>query len=155
MESFQRLKGVLARLSVLAKVCPGDTLCLYYAVSEYVVSSVLLKEDKKGIQCSIFFTSRVLRGAKSRYPEVEKKALVVVCVAWRLCSYFQAHRVVVVTSDTHKKILHAPAAIGRLILWAVELSEFDIEYVPKMAIKAQVLAEVLADFAEGEGEESE
>lgn len=80
-KSFQRLKEVLAQLHVLTKVCPRDTLYLYCPVSEYAVSSVLLKEDEEGIQRPIFFTSRVLSGAESWYPEVEKKALAVLCVA--------------------------------------------------------------------------
>lgn len=45
-EFFQKLKKVLARLPVLTKVCPGDTMYLYYAVSDYAVNSVLLKEDE-------------------------------------------------------------------------------------------------------------
>lgn len=114
---------------------------LYYVVSDYAVSSILLKEDKEGIQRPIVFTSRVLRGAESRYPEVKKKALAVVCVAQRLRPYFQAHHVDVVMSDPLRKILHGPIAVGRLIPWVVELSEFDIEYVPRKAIKDHVLVE--------------
>ena len=32
--------------------------------------------------------------------------------------------------------MNKPDAIGGLIQWAVELSEFDIEYRPRQAIKA-------------------
>lgn len=42
-----------------------------------------------------------------------------------------------------------------MILWAIELSEFDVEYVPRKAIKAQVLVEMLAEFVEGECKELE
>lgn len=62
---------------------------------------------------------------------------------------------VIERSDLLKKILHWLTSVRRLIPWAVELSEFDIEYVPKKAIKAQVPAKVLANFVEGEGEEPE
>ena len=37
-------------------------------------------------------------------------------------------------------------AVGRLIQWAVELSEFDIKYLPRNAIKAQVLVDIIAEF---------
>ena len=37
-------------------------------------------------------------------------------------------------------------AAGRLIQWAVELSEFDIRYQPRHAIKAQALADFIAEF---------
>ena len=36
-------------------------------------------------------------------------------------------------------------AAGRLIQWAIELSEFDIKYLPRHAIKAQALADFIAD----------
>jgi hypothetical protein len=39
-----------------------------------------------------------------------------------------------------------PDAVGRLIQWAIELSEFDIEYRPRQAIKAQALADFIAEF---------
>lgn len=77
------------------------------------------------------------------------------CAAQRLRPYFQAYHVVFVTSDPLRKILHGLGATGRLILWILELSKFDIEYLPRKAIKAQVLAEVLADFTKGENEEPE
>jgi hypothetical protein len=37
-------------------------------------------------------------------------------------------------------------AAGRLIQWAIELSELDIEYFPRQAIKAQALADFIAEF---------
>ena len=35
---------------------------------------------------------------------------------------------------------------GRLIQWAVELSEFDIKYQLRHAIKAQALADFIVEF---------
>ena len=37
-------------------------------------------------------------------------------------------------------------ATGRMVQWAIELSQFDIEYLPKTAIKAQALADFIAEF---------
>ena len=37
-------------------------------------------------------------------------------------------------------------AIGRMVQWVVELSQFDIEYNPRIAIKAQALANFIAEF---------
>ena len=37
-------------------------------------------------------------------------------------------------------------AAGRLIQWTVELSEFDIKYQPRHAIKSQALADFIAEF---------
>ncbi|KAK0575737.1 hypothetical protein LWI29_006119 [Acer saccharum] len=37
---------------------------------------------------------------------------------------------------------------GRLTKWAIELSEFDVEYLPWTAIKAQAVADFVAEFTE-------
>ena len=37
-------------------------------------------------------------------------------------------------------------ATGRLIQWAVELSEFDIKYLPRHAIKTQALIDFIVEF---------
>lgn len=54
------------------------------------------------------------------------------------------------TKNPLKNVLQGPEEVGRLILYVIELSEFNIEYVPRKAIKAQVVTKVLADFVEGE-----
>ena len=46
-----------------------------------------------------------------------------------------------------KQVLHKPEVFGRLMKWAIELSEFDIRYKPKTAIKGQVLADFVMEFA--------
>ena len=46
----------------------------------------------------------------------------------------------------HKKAMNKLEAIGWLIQWAVELSEFDIRYQPRHAIKVQALADFIAEF---------
>jgi len=40
-------------------------------------------------------------------------------------------------------------AAGRLVLWAIELSEFVVQYRPRTAIKAQALADFIAKFTTG------
>ena len=45
-----------------------------------------------------------------------------------------------------KKVLHKPETSGRLTKWAIELSEFDIRYKPRMAIKGQILADFVMEF---------
>ena len=42
--------------------------------------------------------------------------------------------------------MNKPEVAGRMVQWAVELSQFNIEYHPKTAIKAQALADFIAEF---------
>ena len=48
-----------------------------------------------------------------------------------------------------------PEAAGRLALWAIELSEFDIKYHPRTAIKGQIVADFIAEFTHDEGKGAE
>ena len=45
-----------------------------------------------------------------------------------------------------KQILHKPETLGRLIKWAIEFSEFDIRYKPRIAIKGQILEDFIMEF---------
>ena len=45
-----------------------------------------------------------------------------------------------------KKVMNKPEATGRMVQWAIELSQFDVEYHPRTAIKAQALADFIAEF---------
>ncbi|XP_077240348.1 uncharacterized protein LOC143881245 [Tasmannia lanceolata] len=65
--------------------------------------------------------------------------------ARKLRPYFQAHTIKVLTNQPLRQVLHKPDTSGRLVKWAVELSEFDIRYMPRPAIKAQVLADFVAE----------
>ena len=50
------------------------------------------------------------------------------------------------TDHPLKKAMNKLEAAGRLIQWAIELSEFHIKYLPRHAIKAQALADFIAEF---------
>ena len=50
------------------------------------------------------------------------------------------------TDQPIKKSMNKPEAAGRMVQWAIKLSQFDIEYHPRTAIKAQVLADFIAKF---------
>ena len=45
-----------------------------------------------------------------------------------------------------RKVMGRPDAAGRMVQWAVELSQFDVDYRPRTAIKASALADFVAKF---------
>lgn len=71
-----------------------------------------------------------------------------VIVARRLRPYFQAHLIKVIIDTPLKKILQRPDTLDHLMNWTVELSEFDIEYLPNTTIKEQVLADFITEFVD-------
>ena len=77
---------------------------------------------------------------------MEKLILALVTAARKLRPYFQVHTIEVPTEYPMKQVLHKPETSGRLMKWALELSEFDIRYKQKTAIKGQVLADFIMEF---------
>ncbi|EXC25014.1 Retrovirus-related Pol polyprotein from transposon 412 [Morus notabilis] len=100
-EAFQKLKEHLGMPPILSKPIPGDRLSLYLSVSEHAVSFVLIRNEEK-VQLPVYYVSKRLLDAESRYFEMEQLA-------------------------------HALM--------------FDIEYVPRAAIKGHVLADFLVEFS--------
>ena len=74
-------------------------------------------------------------------------ALALVTATRKLQPYFQCHPITVLTTYSLKSILHKPKLFGRLTKWIIELSEYDIAFQPRTALKSQVLADFIADFA--------
>ena len=77
---------------------------------------------------------------------MEKLAFVLVTVAHKLKPYFQAHTVIVLTEKPLQQAISNPKAAGWMALWAIELSKFDIQNHPHIAIKGQVVADFIAEF---------
>ena len=59
---------------------------------------------------------------------IEKLAFALVMASRKLRHYFQAHVINVLTNHPLKKPMNKLEAIGWLIQWAIELSEFDVSY---------------------------
>ena len=61
---------------VLTAPRPGEDLFVYLSVSEHVVSAVLLKDQ--GVQQLVYYISKTLVDAKTRYLPLEKLVLALV-----------------------------------------------------------------------------
>ena len=52
----------------------------------------------------------------------------------------------VLTDKPLRRAMSNPEAAGPLALWAIELSEFDIQYRLRTTIKGQVVADFIVEF---------
>ena len=64
----------------------------------------------------------------------------------KLRQYFQANPILVMTDQPIRKSMNKLEAARRMVQWAIELSQFDIEYHPRTNIKVQALADFIIEF---------
>ncbi|XP_076890052.1 uncharacterized protein LOC143541014 [Bidens hawaiensis] len=115
-------------------------------VANLVMVPKILLTDIKTVQTPIYYVSRTLADAKTRYSMLEKLVLAVVYAARRLKRYFLGHPVNVLTDYKLNSILAKPELSGRLAKWAIELGEHSIEYKPRPVIKGQILADFVTEI---------
>ena len=89
----------------------------------------------------------MFQGPEVRYQALEKAALAVVFSARRLRHYFHSFTVLVMTDLPIQKVLKKPDVAGRMVKWAVELSEFDIKYEPRGPIKGQIFTDFVVELS--------
>ena len=59
---------------------------------------------------------------------MEKLAFALITAVRKLRPYFQAHTIVVQTDKSLWKAMNNLEAARRLVLWAIELGKFDVQY---------------------------
>ena len=134
---------------------PDEVLFAYIAVAPYAVSLVLIQVDNdiNDIQRPVYYVSKSLHEAEVHYLPLVKAILAVMLGTRELPHYFQARTVVVLTQLPLKTILRSADYTGRIAKWGTILGAFDIKYMPRTSVKGQVLADLVAEFAEPKIEE--
>ncbi|GKG38982.1 reverse transcriptase domain-containing protein, partial [Tanacetum coccineum] len=97
--------------------------------------------------------SRTINEVERNYSPLKKLALSLINMTRRLRRYFEAHPVKVITDQPIKNILSRTEASGKLAKYAVEIGTYKISFIPRNAVKGQVLADFLSDALDGEREE--
>jgi ribonuclease HI len=128
--------------SILVPPAAGEALLIYIAATTQVVSvAIVVKRREEGhallVQRPVYFISEVLSKTKIRYLTRRK-----------LRHYFESHPVTVVSSFPLGEIIQCREASGRITKWAVELMGETLSFVPRKAIKSQVLADFLAEWVD-------
>ncbi|XP_074350084.1 uncharacterized protein LOC141689632 [Apium graveolens] len=131
---FEMLKG--ARNKKLVDWTPNSG-------ARAVTSALIPKENGK--QSPVYYVSQVLKDAETRYPNLEKIAIALVHLSRKLRQYFQGREIKDIIYHPLQKIIHKPNVAGRLVNGEIELSQFNIKFVPRMTIKAQALAEFIME----------
>jgi hypothetical protein len=94
----------------------------------------------------VFYLSRRMLDAETRYPDMEKLCLCLFFTCTKLRHILLSAEVIIICkSDVIKHMLSAPVLKGRLGKWMFALSEFDIRYQPAKAVKGLALADLVAE----------
>ncbi|GFS36358.1 hypothetical protein Acr_00g0045530 [Actinidia rufa] len=142
--TFQQLKEYFVSPPLLIVPATSEELLVYLSISPATVSAVLIRKEDQ-IQKSVYYFSKILMGAENRYLKIKKLSYALMIAARKLPHYFQAYPISVLTNQPLKQILQQPDASGRLLKWSIKLSEFYINYEPRMAIKAQALVDFVVE----------
>ncbi|XP_024016302.1 uncharacterized protein LOC112089777 [Eutrema salsugineum] len=124
----------------------GKTMEVY--IDDMVVKSLHAKDHISHLSTCFDILNEYgmkLNPAKCTFGVTAGEFLVVVS-ARKLRPYFQSHSITVLTDQPLRTILHSSSQSGRLAKWAVELSEYDIEYKNRTSAKSQVLADFLIEL---------
>ena len=114
---------------------------LYLSADERAIGSALIQEFE-GKECVIYFVSRRLLDAETRYSPVERLCLCLYFSCTKLRHYLlSAEYVVVSKDDMIKYMLSLPILNGRIGKWILSVSEFDLRYESAKAVKGQVMAD--------------
>ena len=145
--AFQQLKQYLSCPPIMSSPMVDEVLFAYLTVTFYAISFVLICVDS-GIRRPVYYVSKSFNEAEMHYLPLEKAILAVVHATRKLPHYFQAYTVVVLTQLLLKSILQSANYTGKVAKWGTILGAFDIKYMPRTYIKGQVLADLVAEFAE-------
>jgi hypothetical protein len=153
-EALGNLKALLTNAPILVSPrAAGEALLIYVAATTHVDSAAIVVERREEghallVQRSVYFITEVLSETKIRYPQIQKLLYAVILTRRKLRHYLESHPVTVVSSFPPGEIIQSQEASGRIAKWAVELMGETLSFAPRKAIKSQVLADFLAEWAD-------
>jgi len=134
-QAFDKIKEYLSKPPVLVPPQQDRPFYVYLSVGDTSIASVLVQKHD-GQERVVFYLSRRMLDAETRYLEIEKLCLCLFFTCTKLRHILLlAETIVICKSDVIKHMLSAPVLKGRLGKWMFALSEFDIRYQPAKAVK--------------------
>ena len=93
-ETFDNLKEFLSSPPLLSRQKLGEILYLYLVATKETIALVLIREEEIE-QYLVYYISKALQGAETRYPQIKKLAFTLFMSVKKLRQYFEAHQMIV------------------------------------------------------------
>ena len=104
--AFRKIKEYLSHPPVLGAPIPGKPLRLYISAQDQSLGALCVQENEEGKEVALYYLSRTLVGAESKYSPIEKICLSLIFAVQKLKHYMQAYTVQVISkADPIKYIL--------------------------------------------------
>jgi hypothetical protein len=143
--AFEEIKEYLSKPPMLVPLQQDKPFYIYLSVGDTSIASVVIQVHD-GTEMVVFYLSRRMLDAETRYPEIEKLCLCLFFTCTKLRHILlSAEMIVICKSDVIKNMLSSPVLKGRLGKWMFALSELDIRYQPMKAVKGQALADLIVE----------
>jgi len=146
-QAFEKIKEYLSKPPVLVPPELDRPLFLYLSVTDNSFGCVLGQHDSTGRkEQAIYYLSKKFTSYEVKYTLLERTCCALTWVAQKLRHYLLSYTTYLISRmDPLKYIFQKPMPTGRLAKWQILLTEFDIIYVTRTAMKAQALADHLAE----------
>ena len=133
--SVDEIKNYLTNPPVLIPPQQGKPFRLYLSTDGMVIGSALIQEFE-GKERVIYYLSRRLIDAETRYSAIEKLCLCLYFSCIKLRHYLLlAECTVICKDDVVRYLLSMPIMSGRIGKWILALSEFNLRYESAKAVK--------------------
>ncbi|KAL0444162.1 UNVERIFIED_CONTAM: hypothetical protein Slati_2138900 [Sesamum latifolium] len=140
------IKRHLLNSPVLGAPTPEKPLILHITAQERSIGALMAQENKEGKEKALYYLSRILTENELKYSPVEKVCLALFYAIKKLRHYFEAYSIRLISRfDPVKFVISRLVLSGRLSKWSILFNQYEKEYVPQKAVKAQALANFLAD----------
>ncbi|WJX50210.1 hypothetical protein P8452_36545 [Trifolium repens] len=147
-QAFDEIKSYLSKPPMLMPPIRNKFMKLYISASDSTLGSMLAQEDENGEERAIYYLSRVLNDAETRYSSIEKLCLCLYFSCMKLKHYIKPVDVFVYSHcDIIKHMLSKPILHSRIGKWALALTEYSLTYKPLKTVKGQIVADFIADHS--------
>ncbi|XP_070013442.1 uncharacterized protein [Nicotiana sylvestris] len=146
-EAFDKIKGYLSNPHVLVLPELGRPLIIYLIILDNSFGYVMGQHDITGRkEQGIYYFSKKFTSYEVEHTPLERTCCSLTWVAHKLKHYLSSYTTYLISYlDPLKYIIQKLMPTGRLAKWQILLTEFDIIYVTRTAMKAQALANHLAE----------